>query len=479
MEKINRKKFYTLLIFSLVLLINPNINVLDIMPDFVAWFILAYLFRRASDSAPYFEEARAAFVKLAYINLAKIPAFIFVILVRSKDTTDNNIYALASFSFAVIELIFLLPAIKSIFNALFHLGERTDAVSLTKNFSAPVFKSREISTQSLLECTYFFVICKTVLYFLPDMFLLTRVNDRGQILTVSKYYPYVFLISLAVALTIGIIWFLRIKKYAKGVYEEGLFDESLDRMSKLFCEEDVETKIKLRKIRFALTLTALSSIFIFEVPYDNLRGINILPHFIYGILLFVSVCLIKKHANSSSLIYLFGGGYIISATVAFIASAGFLSKYEYLDLIDSAEARSSYLFVRISAVIEFVFLVLFVIFIAKVLNSFILQNTGISPEDKKYAKLDIEYHSVLKRMSGTMCLFAILAGTVKCASVFINSDVQLLFTSTGTVTTSSIPWFNLIVTTSAIIYIAFTFYFISTLKDEVTHKYSEILHRFN
>ena len=33
-----RKRFYTLLTLSFVLLFNPNITVVDIMPDFIAWF---------------------------------------------------------------------------------------------------------------------------------------------------------------------------------------------------------------------------------------------------------------------------------------------------------------------------------------------------------------------------------------------------------------------------------------------------------
>ena len=127
MKKTDSKRFYSLLILSAVFLTNPNINIIDIMPDFVAWFILAKLFERAADSAPYFEEARSSFLKLAWINLAKVPAFFLMITIRSKDTLDNNVFALFSLSFCAIELVFLLPAIKNLFTALFHLGERTSA----------------------------------------------------------------------------------------------------------------------------------------------------------------------------------------------------------------------------------------------------------------------------------------------------------------------------------------------------------------
>ena len=126
---------YKLLIFSLVLLFNPSLNVVDILPDFIAWFILAKIFERAADSAPYFEEARSNFIRLGWLNLLKIPAFFLILFVKSKDTLDNNIYALVSFSFAIFEIILVTQAIKNIFTAAFYLGERTDVPALIEPFA--------------------------------------------------------------------------------------------------------------------------------------------------------------------------------------------------------------------------------------------------------------------------------------------------------------------------------------------------------
>ena len=85
---------YGWLIFALIMLFNPNLQLIDILPDFIGFFILAKFIERAADAAPYFEEARAAFVKLGYISLAKIPALFVIVLVRSKNTLDNDIIAL-------------------------------------------------------------------------------------------------------------------------------------------------------------------------------------------------------------------------------------------------------------------------------------------------------------------------------------------------------------------------------------------------
>ena len=244
MDKIKRKTFYGLIVFCLILLFNPNINIFDPLPDFIAWFILAKLFEKAADSAVYFEEARASFVKLGWLNIAKLPAFLFILMVRGQNVHDNDIYTLISFSFAIVEAILVVQAIKNIFAALTHLGERTSAESLIKPFPINKCGSKTMLVDTLKEYTYFFAICKSILYALPDIFLLTRVNDNGQILTASKYYPHALILAQILGLTVGIVWLRRIFKYAKSVYKEGLFSEALERMA----SEDTELKFETKNI---------------------------------------------------------------------------------------------------------------------------------------------------------------------------------------------------------------------------------------
>ena len=47
-----RRSSFGLVVFALILLFNPNINLIDALPDFIAYFILAKVFLPAADSAP-------------------------------------------------------------------------------------------------------------------------------------------------------------------------------------------------------------------------------------------------------------------------------------------------------------------------------------------------------------------------------------------------------------------------------------------
>jgi len=463
-----------LLIFTLVLLFNPSVNVVDVFPDFIAWFILARLFERAADSAPYFEEARSSFIRLGWLSLFKIPAFLLILYVRSKDTLDNNVYALVSFTFAVFEIILATQATKNLFSALFYLGERTDAPSLIEPFTVSEKKNRLMTPEALKNLTYLFFILKAALYAVPDLFLLTGVNDRGIVVIGSKYYPYVLLASLLVGIVFGAAWLAYSKKYVSKVCAEGKFYEALDSIATDGGEGSAEKKSKLRALLRTPTVMIVAAFFSMELIFENLSNINILPHFIYGIMLLLVWHSFKKHSKLHLFTGVFGVIYCVVSLIGYITTVSFFSKYEYMDLIKNSAARSDYNAIMVLSVIEFICLIFFLVFITKAFNSYILKNTGISPDSENYNKLEAEFHRSLKIKNYVTFSLGILSGLSKCVNVFLNSDVQVLFTETNTITASTLPWFGTIVTVTSVAYIAYNLFFMSTLKDEVRMKYQSI-----
>ena len=478
MENSKSKKHYNTLLLCILLLFNPNLNVIDILPDFIAWFLLAKIFEKAADSASYFDEARRAFIKLGWITLTKIPAIFLIIFIRGKNSTDNDVFLLASIVFAVLEIIFGISAVKNTFSALYHLGERSDAKSLLTPI--PLSKSRTLTPEALEGFTLLFLIVKSILSTLPDFFLLTRVSDGGYILTISKFYPYVLLSSITLGFTLGGIWLGRIKKYIRAIHGEGLFFDSLEKIATESSREEFEKKLKLRSIRFALSMFAFSSFLTLEFIFDNFDGINILPRFMYGLALICSIILIKKHTNSTEKKPLiFAIVYTFTATLAFIVSAVFLTKYDYLDLMKNKSAMRLYLFVEISAVLEFIAFILMTVFIFKLLRTFIFCNTGIEPGNERYRKSEHDYHKNLIKRTVILISLSVLTAIARLINVFLNRDVQLIFSDITDITrptfeASAIPWFNLVITFSAIIYIGYSIYYSSLIKEEVEMKFISI-----
>ena len=134
LEKNKAKKGNLLLFLALLFLINPSIQVVDIFPDFIAYFIIINRISYATDRAPYFAEAKSALSKLTLVSLLKLPAYFVVVFARSGNVGDTDIYALFAFSFAFVEAIFSVIAVYYLFEGAFYIGQRTDAISLIRPF---------------------------------------------------------------------------------------------------------------------------------------------------------------------------------------------------------------------------------------------------------------------------------------------------------------------------------------------------------
>ena len=469
------KSDYALLVLAFVMLFNPNITVIDLLPDFVAWFILARLFDRAADAAPHFEEARAGFVRLGIISILRIPVFALILFVKGKDPTDNNIITLATFTMAAIEGVLTVMAAKNTFLALFHLGERSDVASLIKPFKSPITK-RTVSTDAYKEYTYFFFICKALLYALPDMFLLTRVTDAGYVTSFSPYYPPAILISQILGFTLGTVWLIRSVGYARAITDENKFNDALFSVARDGSIDAYERKRRIRKTSTLLIAFAISTVFTLVVSFDDFRGIDILPCFIFGIVASICIFRLRSQVPSFKPAFITGLLYSFVAAVDYVLSVIFLSRYKYADITRNVLAEKAYLPVQIAGVMHLASFIIFAVCVALFFKAFILNHTGLSPVSERYGKMETAYHESLIQRSYRLCGIGILAAAARCANVFINAYVSFSYTYKDdvpslTVPVSVAPWFNIVIAALSLLYVGYSLYFFSTLKDEVKMKY--------
>lgn len=473
MIKSQSKKLH-ILSLCLIFLINPYIRVIDILPDFIAFFIIAKMLERPSDSAPYFEEARSASVKLAWLSLLKIPAFILIVMIRSANTLDNDVYALSALIFATLEIILSVPLINNLFSALFYLGERGGATALISPF--PVSKKRNLRPEDLRGYTLFFVVIKSVLSVIPELLLLTGTSEGGDIMPapLSKFYPFTLIFSLAVVLTLGIIWYVRVKKYVCAINSEGNFDESLSALSRSSADKKYETKVLLRKINFALSLFAAASVFTFPLALTNTKNVNVFAGYIFAILSFFAVYKLKS-VNRRQLIYLSVscGLYSVFSLLSLIFSARFQLNYGYSALADNPLAKSAYIPVMIFAALEFAALAAYLVFLLSSLFTFIKAHTGIIKNSA--TPIESALHKEAKKKCTAYLVLAIILGALKCVNVFLNANVSLINSAVGSqivvISVSALPWFSTLISFFAILFIGYSFHFTRYIKEECDMRY--------
>ena len=460
------------IIFALVTLFNPNINIVDIIPDFLGYFILFSVFTKAADCAPFFQEARGGFCKLGLVSLMKIPALVITVFARSKNTLDNDIIVLMALLFMILEIIFLIPTVNNIFSALSYLGERSDASSLI---------SEKEKIEDLKILTFIFLIGKSVLGFLPETLRLTRSVESGSqiyLLTGSKYYGPALTASLLFSLILGIIWLSKSIKYVKKVKSEGKFDSALLSVASESAADEYEKNKRRRSLYLSFALISFASVFAFRLNFENYHGVNLIPPTLYGILMLLGVYILSKHVSGSVKLKIFSFVssilYIASSTAAYWVNNNFLIKYGYSSLYmnTNQEAVEHYKNVMILTLIELVFLITFFISFVLIMRKYFFAEILIPKDDERYSKQDKEYEILLTKKTVLFSGFGISVGIVKFINVCLHSKIQLIFTDPSnitmpTITAPSLPWFSTLVFFLTLIYVLYSFYYFGFVKTEL------------
>lgn len=475
---------YPLIAFALFLIFNPNISVIDILPDFIGYFILAKVFLDASYRAPFFAEARDAFIKLAWLNLAKIPALLLITAARASNTFGNDMISIASFVFAVAESILMVIAIKNIYDALFRLGERTEADALISPFH--ISKKRTVSTESLRMLSYAFAIVKCAAYGLPDMLLLTTMKETSlgtQIITISPMYPITLIFSILVASVIGTVWRSRTKKYVRTVIASDCFTASLNELAQNAPLQKVKNQELIRRLGIILSVISVGFFLFFDVRFDNINGANLIPHTFFAIMLFISALLARKHLKRTEFILSLSSSsaYSIASAAEYYFEYKFLSEYGYSAFISGRDslinaAKEAYVPVRITAFIELLTFLFVIVALTLLLRRTVLSHTGISVSSEHYGKLEKEFHnSMMKKIYIASALMTV-CGILRLLHVISSGNVQMVFTDITDVTrpviaAPSVEWLGIAVTAASIIMIFYSVYLIFSIKEEIKNKY--------
>lgn len=484
-KNVQKKKNGTVaFVIALICLVNPSIHVIDIFPDFISYLIIAGSLGFAAKRAPYFEEARSAFLKLAFLTAAKLPGFVIIAQARAQVSNDNDIYSLFAFSFAIIEAVLIYTAINNLFLGLFYLGERGDSDALIKPFRLSEKRKKYASVEGLRLLTLAFTIFKCAAYSLPEFLLLTRgvsSGDYAQTFNLASLYPYAIIFTVVATPCFGIFWATRCAKYRRAIIDEDKFEYAIESLFDEKGRVSLEKKLWLGKMRGELTLATIASFFTFDIIFSDFKDINLLPHTVFAVIITVAAAKIAKHTGKWRMAIIASGAvYCITSLVAYVSSVIFLSKYSYENLVTSSSARANYQPTVILSWIEFGALAIFLAFFALMLIRFTRLHTGLSPESERYMRPDMEYHNGMKKRTLIWAGIGVLAGLAKALQVQLKSTVNMIYIGVDDglggnkiepVAEQILPWFGIVVVATTVIFIAASLHYFGMLKSDTEIKY--------
>lgn len=336
---------FPLLSAGLIFLCNPNINLFDILPDAVGWFLLAAAITGFSDIQPYFDRARKHFIWLGWISVGKIAALFLALYVLSISPDDRAIISVLCLTFAALELIFAIPALQELWRGFLYIGER-DGIS--EAFTG---------IQHLPVITLAFLLVKHIGAFLPELSLASVAYlDQGYSDHIIRAYPIFLLFALLLGLGMGLYWLYTARQYLMPLAQSTNFSAFMQEKAQtnrrfLHSHAIYRQEGRLLWVLFAAILCGVDIL---------LNQHNYLPDLLSGILLLLFFLMARKDraANMPSgkkaccTGIAFSALYTIATTCTTIFTEIFLSQYDYPDVAYRPAAATLYTAVEICAILE-------------------------------------------------------------------------------------------------------------------------------
>ena len=111
---------------GLVFLFNPNINLIDVLPDCIGCLCIMAAISRAADLGGELADAHMQFKRLFWITLSKIPALLLTFSITARSVGEETIVLAITFCYAAAEAVFGIFAFSKLFEGLAYLGTRYD-----------------------------------------------------------------------------------------------------------------------------------------------------------------------------------------------------------------------------------------------------------------------------------------------------------------------------------------------------------------
>ena len=339
------------MIAAFFILANPNISLLDIVPDAIAYVLLLYSLRHVSTFAPYMGEAAEGFRKMLYISLIKVPA-LFIMLTMAMQRVTITVFSL---TFAALELLFLLPAVRNLFEGFFYLGARFGCEA--------AIRETPRKPDAVLTMTYVFLSAKMAMSTLPEfMFLFEydQLTGEGFYFTNAQYL-FVALVGFTLVLILGLIWLSYIHPYLRAIAaDEGLSKLRAPDGTNLADRESTHIRITLPYFLFGAGLC-----FGVDLVLDYK---NVLPDYLAAACFIGALAVMALTLKRATIPAFVSASLYTAATVAFTAfQRSFYRFYSESDLTRIPEADAAYLPVIITSVLSEI---LFVVTIFLLIRTF-------------------------------------------------------------------------------------------------------------
>lgn len=283
---------FGLIIAGFILLVNPVIHVVDILPDFLGFFLIWKGLSKLSYLHSGFSAAREQFIRLSLVELVRVACIVFV------PYTAGSALLLFAFVFGVIELILFVPALSHFYDGLNYVGMRYESDAV---FAKKVNKNGKIKEKgaALKRFTFVFYVLRIAATLIPELTELQMYEYMGTVTAMAvdyrRFKPLLHILLGFAVIVVGVLWLIKLVLYFGGILREKAF---ITRLSEVY-ERDIAPKTWVfigKRMKTVLVFYILAAVLSLCMDVER---INVLPGILSAAALSAAAILLAKDIKNA------------------------------------------------------------------------------------------------------------------------------------------------------------------------------------
>lgn len=414
MEKTRKNLGLGLIPIAALFFCNPNISVIDVLPDFIGYLLLFIALRQIADLNYHSEDALGYTKKMLYVSGAQLLSLVLVFgLLPPKE--QPTMFLLTSFIVSFFEILFLPKLYGEMIEGFTYLSTRSGTDGTPGGGRNNKFR----------KITVIFVITKAVMSVLPEFSALTA-GSYDDDSFFSFLYDYISLLrtfSVLLMLPFGIYWLVSVIKYFKFLLSDKQFMTSLEEKyeAEIIPKEHIFVQ---RAVRIAFAFLIAGAIFTLDLNIDNH---SILPDFLFPLFWILSLVFMKKYVGNRTKAFIACGVNLITSVAVYALNAYFYRNYTLLLTRMDPEAYDAFFLLWILICLDSVAFLFSFLTTASLLRGVVKEHTGYAPlSDANFNQEDkIKYvHDMLARRITILTVIASVCAVSTPVCTFLT---RLLF----------------------------------------------------
>lgn len=361
---------FGLVFLGLALFFNPYFAVVDVLPDFIGCILIYIGLSRVAMIHDGLRDAANAFLKLAGVDVLKNLALLMIFGMGSA-TEQPSALLMAAFAAAVAELMFLIPAVRRLFDGISSLAITYDCKELYVSEAGGLSR-----TDRMGRLTLGFFILREAVCLLPEFTALTTSSYIDS--AVNRIYEYIGVMrafSCIIVLFAGMYWLVRLLCYYSRLRRAEAITEGVTHRCEAYYASHPGIAIQRRHaVAFLLLFAGALLLTDFYLDFKN-----VFPDALGALLLAVGALMVRADRKYRLGAAIAAGVYGVTAILSGRAAYDFVNRYNAGQIARNPDASAAYLKMWVLALVEFLAFLVLLVLLLLLLRDVIRRWAGYRP----------------------------------------------------------------------------------------------------